>query len=279
MMDLHCHTLASDGQYTPTQLVYAAKKAGISVLSITDHDTIDALEEGVQAAKQLNILFIPGIEINARGKNIHILGYNINYKSIITHKICKHNKYLRQKRAALILTFLKQYGINLNWSDIDKYAQHKVYARPHFARAMLDRKYVSSTKEAFDKYLDNSEFHKIKDPHPTVKDAVKMIKKMQGIPVLAHPMRQGKTFAELNTFIDILKKAGLAGLECYHSENTIQDTELSLSLAHKHSLLITGGSDFHGEKIKPKIKLGTGINKNLNFNDENLIQKILLTKH
>lgn len=271
MMDLHCHTLASDGQYTATEIVAMAKSIGLTALSITDHDTIDALAEGAKATKQANIQFIPGIEINARGKNVHVLGYNIDYQSSITQEICKNNKQLRQKRAEIIFAFLKQNNIQLTWDDINKYAQHKIYARPHFAQAMLEHKYVSSIKEAFDRYLDTPEFRQIKEPRPTVEEAIVMIKQMQGIPVLAHPMQQGKAYAELDTFIIPLKKLGLAGIECYHSENTSQDTELSLALAQKHSLLITGGSDFHGEKIKSAIKLGTGINNNLNFHDDKLL--------
>jgi len=279
MMDLHCHTFASDGQYTATEIVAMAKSIGLTALSITDHDTIDALDEGAQAAKQANIQFIPGIEINARGKNVHVLGYNVDYKSDTALQICENNKQLRQKRAELIFAFLKQRAIHLTWKDIDKYALHKIYARPHFARAMLEHKYVGSIKEAFDKYLDTPEFRQIKEPRPTVEEAIVMIKQMQGIPVLAHPMQQGKAYAELDTFIIPLKKLGLAGIECYHSENTPQDTELSLALAQKHSLLITGGSDFHGEKVKPDIKLGSGINNNLDFHDDKLLALLCQPHH
>lgn len=274
MMDLHCHTAASDGQYSPVQLIKLAKKTGITVLAITDHDTVDSLWQGELSAKESCIRFIPGIEINAQGKNVHILGYNINYKSSATQDICAANKQMRRKRAKMIFDYLADKNIYLTWADIEKYAPGGIFARPHFARAMIEQGYISTVSEAFDRYLDTEEFRKIKRPRPTAEEAIKMIETMSGIPVLAHPALQKKSDKDIEALIVHLKNAGLAGIECYHSEHSENDIKKYLALAHKYDLLITGGSDFHGEKIKPSIKLGTGINNNLNFHDEKLIENL-----
>lgn len=279
MMDLHCHTTASDGQYSPEKVVAFAKEIGISVLAITDHDTIDGLARGEQAAKAAGIRFIPGIEINAQGTNVHVLGYNIAYKNRAAQDICMANKKLRIKRAEMILAYLANKKVYLTWADLEKYTSGGIIARPHFARAMVAHGYVNTVSEAFTKYLDTKEFRAIRRPRPTAEEAVKMIRTMHGIPVLAHPALQKKSDEALESLLVQLKSVGLLGIECYHSEHSADDVQKCLSLAAKYNLLITGGSDFHGEKIKPTIKLGTGINNNLNFHDEALIYQLMQNKY
>lgn len=268
MIDLHTHSTASDGQYTPIELVQLAKKAGITVLALTDHDTTAGLYEAYKTALELGINFINGIELDTKYPNIkgnfHILGYNIDPKHKALSATCANFAEQRLERANRIFTYLESHGIKLNREKVFEYAGKGVITRPHFARVMHEDGYVSCTQEAFDKYLDTSEFQKIDRPKPHPKDAIKMITDAGGIAVLAHPSQLKLGNISLSDLLCELKSYGLSGLECYYSTNTPEQTEYYINLAKKYSLYITGGSDFHGDKIKPDIKLGTGINNTLN---------------
>lgn len=153
--DLHIHSTASDGQYSPTQLVKMAKERGLEFISLTDHDTIDGLEEAIHVGEKLSLCVIPGIELSAKEyPTFHILGYGFALNASALGVLCHRMKANRDDRTKRLLTFLKKRGIELNSSEVEKMARGNIIGRPHFAQVMVHRGYVASNREAFDRFLD-----------------------------------------------------------------------------------------------------------------------------
>ena len=258
MFDLHIHTTFSDGQYTPEEIVKLAADAGITVLSITDHDSVAGLASGKAAADKMGIKFINGIEISCQvHRELHILGYGIDYNEPALLNTCLNFAKLREERAHRIIDFLCERGISISLDEVRKIALGSaVIGRPHFAQVLVNHGYVATIREAFDKYLAAAEFDKIERPKPTAEEGIALIAKAGGIPVLAHPALLKLDSSAEEELIKRLMGFGLKGIECLYSLHTLEQTEYYCSLAEKYDLLITGGSDFHGEKIKPEIKMG-----------------------
>ena len=280
MIDLHTHTTFSDGQYTPEEVVQLASKAGVSVLAITDHDTVDGVERGKIAADIAGIRFVSGIEISCAGnKELHLLGYNIDIKDSGILSACEAFSRFRIERAEKIINYLDKNGLSLTLADVVAAAGSvNIISRSHFALAMMNKGYVKTTREAFDRYLGTPEFDVIERPKPTASEGIDMILASGGVPVLAHPIMLKLCDEKLESMIQDLASCGLRGLECHYSANTKSQTALYCLLAQKYGLLITGGSDFHGEKYKPNIKIGTGIDNSLLFND-NTVADALFSQH
>lgn len=272
MVDLHIHSTESDGQYTPKEIVKIAVKKGLKAIALTDHDTVDGLIEASQIAKKVEILFIPGIELSIQGllgvKELHILGYWIDPNSKDLRELCWHGQMLRERRAEKIYTYLREKGVSVKPEIVERFAGNAPIGRPHFARAMVEMGYVSDTRQAFDRYLDTPEFKQIPRPLPTVEEGIETILAAGGVPVLAHPIQTHLIPENLEKLLVELKAAGLQGLECYYSAHSPNDTQFYLQLAQKYDLFVTGGSDFHGERIKPSIQMGSGINNQLYVPDD-----------
>lgn len=259
-IDLHLHSTTSDGQYTPTELVTLCKKAGLSTIALTDHDTTAGIREAAAAAERLGIHLIPGIELDTKYPgikgNFHILGYGIDITHPVLADCCSNFAAQRKERADRIFAYLKDYHVCPTRERVMKLAEGGVIGRPHFARAMVEEGLVENTREAFEKYLDTEEFAKIDRPKPHPKTAIQMIVAAGGIPVLAHPSQLKLGELSLETLLIELKSYGLKGLECCYHNHTPKQTEEYMDLAKKLDLCITAGSDFHGEKVKPTVKLG-----------------------
>jgi len=271
MIDLHIHTTASDGQYSPAQIAGMAKNAGLTMIAITDHDTIAGIEEGLEAARASGIGFIGGIEISVQGnRELHILGYGIDPQNPALLSLCEGFAEDRRRRGPRILEYLRGYGIHLDLEQAQKYALGELLGRPHFARALVDAGHVKTTREAFDKYLGIPAFDRVERPKPLPAQGIKVINDAGGIAVLAHPVQLNLSDADLEKLLRELIQHGLGGIECYYSAHTPRQTELYLSLARTYGLAVTGGSDFHGEKIKPEVLLGTGINGSLNISEDDV---------
>lgn len=269
LTDLHMHSTASDGQYTPEQLVERAAQAGVQVLALTDHDTTAGLEEAQQAALRAGVAFIPGIEMDTEypgiSGNFHILGYGIAPEDPTLLSLCRELAQQRSQRALRIFAYLEQRKMPVSPAAVEAYAGGAAIGRPHFARAMVDAGYVATMREAFDRVLDTPEFYAIdrKKPHPG--KAIQEITAAGGLAVLAHPaqLHFGPEAPDWTSLLRELKDAGLKGLECYYSTFSPQETARYCALADMLGLYVTVGSDFHGEKIKPDIQLGTGIHGSL----------------
>lgn len=265
MIDLHTHSNASDGQYSPCALMELAAESGVTAIALTDHDTVSGIEEARGAAARLGVEFFAGIEISSKSElgSAHILGYNIDPNAEKLAGYCKWATDQRRRRADKIFEVLEKQGVSLTRESVEKYAGGTTIARPHFARAMVEAGYVKDVPEAFEKYLEAPEIKGIKWEKLSPKQSIELIRSAGGLPVLAHPIQLKTDRNGLRAFVKRLAEQGLAGLECYYSTNSPENTEEYLKIAKENGLYATAGSDFHGEKVKPSIKIGSGINDSL----------------
>ena len=257
MADLHTHSTASDGQYTPSELVKLAKECGIEVMALTDHDTIDGVDEAQRAGDALGIQVIRGVELSAKEyRGFHILGYGFRDGDTELSRLCEKLRAGRDERKYKIIDFLREKGVNIELSEVEELAGGEVIARPHFARVLVKHGYVSANREAFDRYLDTEEFRKkVTRFKADARTCVEAIKSAGGKVSLAHPYQMGLSDDELEALVARLKDQGLDAIECYYPKYTQEQQAFYLHLTEKYQLRQTGGSDFHGEKVKPDVSL------------------------
>lgn len=250
-IDLHTHSTASDGIYSPTELLHRAKETGLRVLALTDHDSTGGLDEAAEAAKKLDIDFIPGIEINTdvSGGEVHVLGYFLEYTRPAFQAILKVLRDARERRGQRMVELLNEQGIQVAWERVREIAQGSV-GRPHVARALLEAGYVQTIGEAFDKYIGTGCFAYVPRYRLTPEDAVRLIASANGLPVLAHPVDL-PGLEELRNWLPGLCEVGMVGLETYYGSYTIEDEQQLHALADEYGLIPTGGTDFHGPGIHP----------------------------
>ncbi|MDR1573452.1 MAG: PHP domain-containing protein [Clostridiales Family XIII bacterium] len=275
LIDLHLHTNQSDGQYSPRALVRLAAKRGVSLMAITDHDTVSGVAEGAEAAREAGIDFISGVEISVKGnKELHILGYLIDCENRELLRMNAEFVRLRGIREERIHEYLAGQGVLVTRADVRRYAMGGMVGRPHFARALVEAGYASDFRDAFAKYLSTPAFYAIERPKPTPKVGIDAIRAAGGVAVLAHPTVLRLTEPELDALLAELSADGLRGMECYYSSHSPEQTALYLSLAQKHGLVVTGGSDFHGERVKQGVEIGRGVNGPLGFEDFDIKRKL-----
>ena len=250
-VDLHVHTTASDGQCSPTEVVHAALELGLTSIAITDHDTTDGIEEALAAAANTTLHVIPGVEISADipRSEVHILGYYVAYREASFQAKLAPFRDSRLSRAQRMVAKLARMGLPLDWNRVEEIAGAGTVGRPHVARALLERGYVHSVDEAFDRYIHRNGPAYVERLKVSPLEAIQLILEADGIPVLAHPLYVSHLVPEL-------AQHGLVGLEAYYPGYTPDETKLLLDLAAKNDLLITGGSDFHGEDVQPGKLLG-----------------------
>lgn len=255
--DLHTHTTASDGQYTPTELVRMAKQHGIQIMAVTDHDTIAGVSEAQKAGAAAGLRVLRGVELSAKEyHSFHILGYGFQDGETELSRLCEKLRAGRDDRKYKIANFLREKGMDIDLAEVEELAGGEVIARPHFAQVLVKHGYVSTNREAFDRYLDTEEFQKrVKRFKADARTCVEAIKSAGGKVSLAHPYQMGLPDSELETLVAQLKTWGLDAIECYYPKYTPEQQKFYLYLAEKYRLHQTGGSDFHGEKVKPDIEL------------------------
>lgn len=247
-VDLHIHTNFSDGVFTPTQVVEYASQVGLSAISITDHDTVSGVEEAIEAGKKYGVEVIPGIELSAELDNItrtemHILGYYVNWKSKAFNDALAIFKKVRKQRAKDIFAKLKALNINLNPEGLIERIGDRIVGRLHFAKALLEKKYVSTISEAFQLYLGLDKPAYVPKYYVSPKDAISLIIRAGGIPVLAHPYYGH--YSNKNIFKGLIND-GLMGIEAWHNRHPQHIVKKFLSIADDLDLIATGGSDCHG---------------------------------
>lgn len=249
--DLHLHTNFSDGTFTPAELVDAAKKAGLSCMSLTDHDCTAGVEPVIEAAGS-DIEVIPGVELTSETNSfeIHVLGYFVDVHSEALAKELKRIRDRRTSRVYEILDKLKQKNASLDASDVFAVAGHGTVSRLHIARAMLAKGIVSSVSEAFSRYIGNEGPAYVGKFSLPTESAIRVIIDAGGIAVLAHPYSQ-----RCDELIPGFIKAGLRGLEAYYPDYSAAVRRYYIELAEKYGLLVTGGSDCHGS-AKAGISVG-----------------------
>lgn len=249
--DLHTHSTASDGQYTPAELAKLVKKRGIQVWALTDHDNLDGLDEAAAAGETLGLRVVQGVELSSEDyPNLHILGYN--FSAPVLRDWIEGQKKRRDDRKYRIRDFLRTKGLEISLDEVDQEAAGGAVGRPHFAKVMLRHGYVSTRREAFDRYLDIPEFQQLEQgTRPSAQACVEKIKEAGGKVALAHPYQIILHGESLDGLVRRLTDCGLDAIECYYPIHTLEQTEEYLALAKKYGLRITGGSDFHGERDKP----------------------------
>lgn len=257
-LDLHTHSTASDGQYTPSELVEMAKEKELKMYALTDHDTVGGIQEARHKADELGVDFIPGIEISThKGEEIHMLGLFIDERCSELIKACENYRQRRIGRGERICAFLKEKDIEITKEELKQAAGDASLGRPHFAKILQERGIVKTRQEAFSRYLDTAEFHRKTDGRkPSPEEAIELIHRAGGRAVLAHPglLKMGKRWQE--SLIRELKETGLDGIECFYNKHTHMQKKYYRKLAEENGLMISCGSDFHGEKVKPNVEFG-----------------------
>ena len=257
-IDLHVHTTASDGTLTPEQVVQLAKQTGLAALAITDHDTTAGVPEALETGRELEIEVIAGVELSVvheRCGSLHILGYYIDPRHPDLGEKLEAMRDGRDERNLEILEKLRQLGMQLDLHKVKARAGGQVIGRPHMAQELLALGHVSSIKEAFDRFLARGKPAYAERKRMTPPEAIQRIRNASGVAVLAHPGLLPLATDALETELAELAEQGIQGLEVHYPEHSPADTRRFLELAKKHNLVITGGTDFHGDN-KPDIKLG-----------------------
>lgn len=242
-IDLHLHSTASDGSLTPEQVVELASHLNLKTISLTDHDSVEGLPSAIEASKRHAVEVIPGIEMSSdvAGRDIHVLGYYLDYNDPELKKILVKLRDNREKRISGIISKLNEMGYEIDAEDVRAEAKDGSLGRAHIAKAMLRKGFIDNIQEAFDRFIGRQGPAYVEKSALSVIDIIKIINEFGGVPVLAHPGISG-----VDDKIVGFKEAGLLGLEAYHSEHTPDQAMKYASLAKKLGMIITGGSDCHG---------------------------------
>lgn len=243
--DLHVHTTASDGRFSPEEVVEKAAQRGLSVLSITDHDTINGIEPALLAVSRYpGLTLVPGVEVSTDVPDgeIHVLGYFIDYRDRELALKLEQMRDSRINRGRRMVEKLADLGLHIEWERVQSIAGSGSIGRPHVAQALLEKGLVSSAREAFDKYIGRAKPAYVERDKMTPEEVVIILAKSGGLPVLAHPA----DIPDLEQRITQLQRVGLVGMEVYYSSYNERTVKQLAALASKYNLVATGGSDFHG---------------------------------
>lgn len=264
-IDLHTHSTCSDGTFSVEELMDYAYAKGLAAIALTDHDTVKGLERADNYVKENypDMEFVPGIEFSTvnEGKDVHIVGLYVNYKDQeFLDTIDAYMNSRIQRNVKMCNKLREEAGIDISYEVLTEMFPKTVITRAHFAKYMLDKGYVSSKQEVFDRYIGDNCPYYVPRENITPKMAIEAIVKNGGVPILAHPVLYHMSDAKLENLVVRLIESGLAGLEAIYSTYEAYEERQMKELAQKHGLLISGGSDFHGDN-KPSIDLGVGCGK------------------
>jgi hypothetical protein len=243
-VDLHSHTLASDGALPPRDLVRKAVEHGVRVLAITDHDSTEGIAEArAEATRHPGFTLVPGLEINCNveGAEIHVLGYLVELEAPWFQEFLREQRAARTERVHRLAARLAELGMPIDPAEVLALAGEAAPGRPHVAQVMVKRGYVKSVREAFDKYLRSDGPANVPRHRLAPTEAVDVIRRAHGVAVLAHP-----GLADRDAMIPALVDAGLQGIETYYAEHSTEQVRKYLDLCRRFDLVATGGSDYHG---------------------------------
>ena len=255
-VDLHIHSAASDGVFTPSEVVCLSLECGLTVIALTDHDTLDGVAEAQEAVMGTGLEVIAGVEINSEGDwgDLHFLGYYVDPENGPLQEKLRAMRDVRVGRARKMVERLREMGMSLEWGEVRALASGDTVGRPHVARALLNRGYVGTLREAFDRFIGNdgpAYFRRLKLTPPEV---IETIVGSGGVPVIAHPAHSGPAVvARIPEFVSY----GLRGVEVYYPHHSPEEVEMLLGLCRDYGLLPTGGSDFHGPSVSEGVALGS----------------------
>ena len=262
MVDLHTHSTASDGEKSPSGLVFAAKESGLGVLALTDHDTVDGLEEAAEAAKEAGIVFVPGIELNIQWPTgeFHLLGLGLKEISASMKGLLASLKYNRIERNKKILAALANDGLEVTYEEFLQ-SQGTVHredtlGRPHIAAYMVQKNIVKNRQKAFDKYLSKGTPFFVDFEGAELTAGVKAVLDSGGLPVIAHPLSLYVGWGKIEEVLRGIKAAGVQGLEAWHPGARENDCRRLEKMAKELGFFVTAGSDYHGPNVRADRKLG-----------------------
>jgi len=257
MIDLHTHSDASDGTYSPAALAREAASRGLSAFALTDHDTVAGLEEAEREATALGVRFIPGIELEIAFEpgECHLLGLGISRRTDEFAAVLEDLAARRERRNRAMLDLMVEAGIEAEYEDIARFAAGEVVGRPHFASFMVEKRIVRNKEQAFARYLGKGRPFFVPKASLDFPLALRLIKESGGVAVLAHPLSLYVAWGRLPSVVSEWKDLGLDGLEAWHPTAKVRACERLEKLAGELGLLATAGSDFHGEN-RPDRKLG-----------------------
>ena len=268
LVDLHVHSTASDGTLSPTEVVRHAQEKGLKAIALTDHDTVEGIEEARKAAEEIakekkeeeHIEVVPGIEISCnytKDVELHILGFFVDDKNQDFLEALAAIRQKRLERNERMVALFQKEGFSVTMEDLYHGNQSTVVTRAHFARVMMEKGYVTSKQQAFEKYLNPGKPLYLPKPTITPEYALSLLAMAQAVPVLAHPLLYRMGYAQTEQCIKELMPLGLKGVEVYHSSNNAYESGKLREIARENGILVTGGSDFHGSN-KPDIAIGCG---------------------
>lgn len=254
-IDLHIHSTASDGKFSPADIVHKSAELGLGVIALADHDTVDGIAPALAAALAFpSLKVIPGVEINTDVPHgeAHVLGYFIDCSNQELLDTLSRLRNSRKERGRKMVDKLRGLGINIDWGRVQEIAGSGAIGRPHIAQAMLEKGYISSNKEAFVKYIGREGPAYVEREKINPAEAVELVLRAKGLPVLAHPL----TVDDPEAMIIELKAAGLAGVEAHYNGYSAEEVNRLVGLANKHNLIVTGGSDYHGLDASSETMIG-----------------------
>ena len=266
-LDLHIHSVFSDGTNTPAELVAMADRKRLTTIALTDHDTLDGFEPAVQAATGMAIEVLSGLEISmVHGDvSLHVLGYCLDIADPALNEALGRLQAGREERNVRILERLADEGIDVSFADLARVSKSGQTGRPHIARVMLEKGAVRSMQEAFERYLGRGACAYVSRTVLSAEEAIRVIRGAGGLAVLAHPLQGDPTLERLPGLLRELVPLGLDGIEAYYPTHSARVRRKLKSAADHYDLLLTGGSDFHGD-IRPGTTLAGG--KNVSVPDE-----------
>ncbi len=264
-IDLHIHSTASDGTFSPAEILALAQDLNLAAIAITDHDTINGSKEALSIGVPPSLKFLTGVEISASpppsfsySGSLHILGYSIKIDNPLLNKTLAALQEARKNRNPGIIDRLNSMGLAISMDELLNEVGGGQLGRPHIARFMVKKGYVESINEAFNKYLGKGKPAYLDKYRIDCSKAIEVILGAGGIPVIAHPfLLNPRNIEEIEELVITLKAMGLKGIEVYYSEHSQDHISKLEDIANRHELLMTGGSDFHGS-LKPEIKIGSG---------------------
>lgn len=264
-IDLHTHSNNSDGTFSVKELIDRAHDKGLAAIALTDHDTVDGVDEAIEyaASKYPDLEVIPGVELSTEGegREVHIVGLYIdNHDKEFVEGLSAFIDSRTTRNKKMCKKLSEEAGIPISYEMLTEEFPDTVITRAHFAKFMVDRGYVNSRAEVFDRYIGDHCPYYVGREKITPEDAIRSILKAKGVPVFAHPILCRFGDDRLDDFVGRLKGAGLVGIEAVYSTYERRDEIQIKELAKKYDLLVSGGSDFHGAN-KPDIDLGTGCGK------------------
>ena len=254
-VDLHLHSSVSDGVLSPAEVVTKAVELGLTVISLTDHDNVDGITPALKAAEDYpSLTLIPGLEVSTDTSTgeVHVLGYYIDHTNPELLTALKKLRDSRLGRAQKMIAKLSGMGMPIEWERVKELSGNGSVGRPHIARALLEKGYIDTLKEAFSKYIGFGGPAYVSREKMTPAEAIELITRADGLAVLAHPLG----IPDLDTLLKTLVKAGLTGIEVYYKDYPDEDRERLAKMAEKHGLITTGGTDYHGLDDSTEVMMG-----------------------